>query len=104
MQDEKNCDQLKAENEELKMQLETLDAINKDLQKEIEKMHIPSSPQINPSPISDETFERNGKVYGFAIPGMDHKGEIITADHVIASESLQDELIAMKSGMIKVIM
>jgi len=88
--------------EELKMQLEISDAINKELQREIEKMHVPSSQKINPSLISDETFERNGKVYGFAIPGMDHKGEIITADHVLASESLQDELIAMKSGMIKV--
>src|SRR4051812_42894429 len=70
---EMELNQLKAENEDLKMQVEMLDAINKDLQNEIErfKMHHVSN-SLAPSLVSSETFERHGKTWGFAMPGLSH--------------------------------
>ena len=46
------------------------------------------------------SFERNGVTYLFAFPALHHNGERITQEEVCASEKLQDELIAIKSGML----
>lgn len=46
------------------------------------------------------SFERNNVTYTFAFPALHHNGVSITQEEVCAMEKLQDELIAIKSGML----
>jgi hypothetical protein len=94
-------EQLQQEIESLKAENEMLNEINKALQSEIESFKTKPASAGSTSLISKEVFNRDGIVYGFVYPGINHKGELITADHVLKSEALQDELIKMKSGFIK---
>lgn len=64
------------------------------------------SAQVTDAPatttLSAKTFKHGDDTYTFAIPGLNHKDRgVITADHVLADEALQDELVKMGSGMIK---
>lgn len=50
--------------------------------------------------VSSETFEHDGKEYGFNYPAVLFNGEKITADHVLADPAIQAELVEMGSGFI----
>ena len=94
-------DELQQLNSQLREELEIVGNINKELTLEIESLKsIPVVVQQS-SLISHETFEHEGIVYGFVYPGINYKGEVITADHILASKNLQEELVKIKSGMLK---
>lgn len=96
-------EQLGQENEQLKKELEILAAINNELVSEIESIKVKPQPVNHPSRKSNETFEHEGNVYGFVYPGINYKGHVITADEILSSPALQAELVAIKSGMLKII-
>ena len=90
--------------EHLNKCLEDSNLLNEELQKEIQNLPAAKAePVEKASAVSAETFEHFGKVYGFAYPSVLLDGDVITADHVLASRELQAQLVDMESGFLKLI-
>jgi hypothetical protein len=53
--------------------------------------------------ISKLSFEKDGVKYGFNFAKITHKKMPISAAEIAVDEKLQDELIALKSGILKVL-
>ena len=87
--------QLSAKAEELEKTLELNESLNAIIESEKELAAASTA-----SKVSAKKFERDNVVYGFKRPAVFHKNKLITAEDVLASESLQDELIRIKSGLI----
>lgn len=82
-----------------------LTAVNDQLNIIVEEMSKKTKvSEINIYPLTDKTFEVDGKRYGFAFPATMHivDGAMtkVTPDHVLASEALQNELVNMGSGFV----
>lgn len=86
----------------LKLEHEALAKINAELQAQIEAG--PSAAVVVAKPtLSDKTFTQNKKEYGFAYPQLRFEGAIITADDVVKDKKLQEKLVEMESGFIKLV-
>lgn len=86
----------------LKLEHEALAKINAELQAQIEAG--PGAAVVVAKPtLSDKTFTHNKKEYGFAYPQLRFEGAIITADDVVKDKKLQEKLVEMESGFIKLV-
>jgi len=86
----------------LKLEHEALGKINAELQAQIEAG--PGAAVVVAKPtLSDKTFTHNKKEYGFAYPQLRFEGAIITADDVVKDKKLQEKLVEMESGFIKLV-
>lgn len=109
---EEKCSLLEAAKEDLERVQSELDAAldtNKLLVKTMED--IAATPASSPAAAADNkvtdisrlSFEKDGVKYGFNFAKITHKKMPISAAEVAVDEKLQDELIALKSGMLKVL-
>jgi hypothetical protein len=87
----------------LQLELDGALAVNQQLSTVIEDQPVVTTPKKDLSKVSlsTEVFEVDGVKKTFALAKMTYKGELITADEVLASESLAKELVAIGSGMIR---
>lgn len=86
----------------LKLDHEALAKINAELQAQIEAG--PGAAVVVAKPtLSDKTFTHNKKEYGFAYPQLRFEGAIITAEDVVKDKKLQEKLVEMESGFIKLV-
>lgn len=86
----------------LKLEHEALAKINAELQAQIEAG--PGAAVVVAKPtLSDKTFTHNKKEYGFVYPQLRFEGAIITADDVVKDKKLQEKLVEMESGFIKLV-
>lgn len=86
----------------LKKEHEALAKINAELQAQIEAG--PGAAVVVAKPtLSDKTFTHNKKEYGFVYPQLRFEGAIITADDVVKDKKLQEKLVEMESGFIKLV-
>lgn len=83
-----------AELKRLKEDYAALQELNEAYEAELSKV------SSTPTKEEEKTFEHDGKNYGFALPGVNHKEKVIYADDVIQSIELQKELVEIGSGMI----
>lgn len=91
----------KAKVETLEAELNSTLEVNKALTLEVERISTTSAePFPSKSSVSADTFELAGKTYGFAYHATIFHQEKITADEVLASKDLQQELVDLGSGFI----
>ena len=72
---------------------------------------IAATPATAPAAAADKkvadfsklSFEKDGVKYGFHFAKITHRKMAISADEIAVDEKLQDELIALKSGILKVL-
>lgn len=86
----------------LKLEHEALAKINAELQAQIETGTVAAVVVAKPT-LSDKTFTHNKKEYGFVYPQLRFEGAIITADDVVKDKKLQEKLVEMESGFIKLV-
>lgn len=86
----------------LKLEHEALAKINAELQAQIEAGPVAAVVVAKPT-LSDKTFTHNKKEYGFVYPQLRFEGAIITADDVVKDKKLQEKLVEMESGFIKLV-
>lgn len=98
---QENAD-LQAGFDALKLEHEALAKINAELQAQIEA-GPGASVEVSKPTLSDKTFTHNKKEYGFAYPQLRFEGAIITADDVVKDKKLQEKLVEMESGFIKLV-
>ena len=102
-------DTAKQELETVKSELNAAVEANKLLVKTMDD--IAATPASSPAAAADNkvadisklSFEKDGVKYGFNFAKITHKKMPISAAEVAVDEKLQDELIALKSGMLKVL-
>jgi len=101
----------KTAHEATKAELENTVAVNSELAAEVAKLSevapVKAEAKKATPGVSNEVFEVDGKQYGFVfakvcvkLPGSD-AAQPITAEEVLASKELQQQLIGMGSNMIK---
>lgn len=73
--------------------------INEELTAEIERLTRPQTVVARPG-IDEKTFKIDNRVFGFRMPAIIYKGQKISPFEVMADESLQHELVRIKSGFI----
>lgn len=93
--------QLKAENEQLRQEIERLNAVNRDLQKLAEGAPVKQVPETSGNEMLTLSFVNDGVKYGFNFPALQLGGKKITAVDICADNQLQAELIGKKSGILK---
>lgn len=94
--------ELQAGFDALKLEHEALAKINAELQAQIEAG--PGAAEVVAKPtLSDKTFTHNKKEYGFVYPQLRFEGAIITAEDVVKDKKLQEKLVEMESGFIKLV-
>lgn len=110
----KEHEQAAADRENLIVELElakselnsTLEA-NKLLMKTIDELSeaAPSVPAAGKkvADFSSLSFEKDGVKYSFNFAKITHKKIAVSAEEIAVDENLQDELIALKSGILKVL-
>jgi histidinol phosphatase-like PHP family hydrolase len=96
-------EELIEKNKSLQQELDGTLEINAKLSSIIEEQPAaaPQKKDLSKVTLSTSIFEVDGVKKTFALAKITHKGLVITADDVLASESLAKELVAMGSGMIK---
>lgn len=102
-------DALSKEHEEKVSELTGALEANKLLMKTMED--LAATPATAPAAAADKkvadfsklSFEKDGVKYGFNFAKITHKKIALSADEIAVDETLQDELIALKSGMLKVL-
>jgi hypothetical protein len=92
---------LKKENEQLKQEIERLNAVNADLQKLAEASPVKEQAPVTADEMLKLGFELEKVKYGFNFTSAMYKGRKITAEDVVADVQLQAELVSKRSGMIK---
>lgn len=98
--EKKSLEQLENELAAVKKENELLQGVNAELVKEIEAgSHITADEPL-PGLVSKESFQFEKNNYGFALPGVNHNGRIISISDVLKDKKLQAELVKMKSGMV----
>jgi hypothetical protein len=85
-----------------KAELDATVKINQELSAQVEKLtaYPASAPAPAKTDNSDSFFKVDGQTFGFKKPAIIHKGQKITPLEVMADESLQRELVSIKSGFI----
>jgi hypothetical protein len=91
---------LKKKNEQLKQEIERLNAVNADLQKLADASPVKEQAAVATNEMLKLSFEYENVKYGFAFTTATYKGKKITAEDVVADKQLQAELITKRSGMI----
>lgn len=117
-----NCSKLEQANQELgsskealmeqleKNQSELADVLeaNKLLMKTMEDLSAMPAEAVKPTETTSTdlaalSFTKDGVKYGFNFAKITHKKMPVSAEEIAVDEKLQDELIALKSGMLKVL-
>jgi hypothetical protein len=91
-----NCTSLAEELAATKAELESTQAINAELTKEIESLSTKAD-----TGNSDAAFEIEGQIFGFHFHKAVFLGKAITHTDVLQDPSLQKQLVEAGSGMIK---
>lgn len=99
----KQLEELKAENESLKSVNDALSNEVKGLSEKSLQVLVEKAKKKEKPKLSAETFEVEGTKYCFVSPVMMLKDKRVTNADVLASTDLQAQLVAAKSGMIKVV-
>ena len=101
-------EQLQQENEQLKSENETLKQVNDDLGKKIEELSAAKTiseagkkaQEKVSAMIPGESFDVDNVKYGFAVPAFMWKGKKISSIDALKDESLLNELVKVKAGVI----
>lgn len=91
---------------ELGEQVQAVDAlkkINAELAEQIASLSPEEDTPVAKPTLSDKTFSINKVKYGFAFPALNLEGTVITNEDVLADKELQQKLVDMESGFIKVV-
>ena len=91
--------ELKSKQDELNLTTDINNELNSKVE-ELSKNAPASTEKKSHSGISKETFTVNNKKYGFKKPRINHSNQVITADEILASKELQEQLVKIGSGMI----
>lgn len=99
-------EELEKTKEELQDAVTELDAAleaNKQLVIAMDDVEQPTSKTQPSTDLAKLSFEKDGVTYGFNFAKITHKKMAISAEEIAVDEKLQDELIALKSGILKVL-
>lgn len=102
MAQEKTVEQLQAEVDQLKTELDAALKVNEELTAELEKFkpaEAPKAPDVKE--LLAKTFKYEKKSYGFNFPYANVDGSKVSTTDVCESKDLQQKLIEMGSGMLK---
>lgn len=98
---------LESELEEVKAESAVYEQTNIELSKQLSEKAdlklVQDGKEKDTPKFEEKTFELDGVTYGFNYPKTTINRTPVDVDHVIADPELQQKLISMKSGMIKVI-